>query len=70
MLAPGLLGMQLDRWWKLSVFTPLGFLLGTFLATVALLVLAKKLTPQARGKPLPFDDNNDKPEDEWSDRGS
>ena len=56
MVSPGLLGSALDRRWGTSVFTPAGFLLGIVLATTALLVLAKKLTPPARGNPLPLDD--------------
>ena len=57
MVGPGLIGAALDRRWKSSLCTPAGFLLGMALATTALVVLAQKLAPPARGKPLPFDDD-------------
>jgi len=56
MVGPGLIGAALDRRWGSSFFTPAGFLLGMVLATTSLVVLAQKLAPPARGKPLPFDD--------------
>lgn len=59
MLGPGLVGVWLDRRWGSSLCTPAGFLLGMALATAALVVIAQKLTPPARGKPLPFDDESE-----------
>lgn len=56
MVGPGLFGAWLDRRWGSSLCTPIGFLLGMALATTALVVIAQKLTPPARGKPIPFDD--------------
>lgn len=56
MVGPGLIGAWLDRRWGSSLCTPIGFLLGMALATTALVVIAQKLTPPARGKPIPFDD--------------
>ena len=56
MLAPGALGGLIDRQLGTSIFTPAGFLLGLALAMVALVILAKKLAPPARGKPIPFED--------------
>ena len=52
MVGPGVLGRLADRYWGTSFFMPAGFLLGIVLATLALLVLAQKLAPVARGKPL------------------
>lgn len=56
MVGPGLFGAWLDHRWGSSFFTPAGFLLGMALATTALIVIAQKLTPPARGKPLAEDD--------------
>ena len=56
MVGPGLVGAALDRRWGSSLCTPAGFLLGIVLATTALVVLAQKLAPAARGKPLPLED--------------
>ncbi len=62
MVVPGLIGAALDRRWGSSIFTPAGFLLGMALATIALIVLAQKLAPPARGKPLPLDDDHESQE--------
>ena len=67
MVGPGLVGAWLDRRWGSSLCTPAGFLLGMVLATTALVVLAQKLTPPARGKPLPFDDSDDAAHDDSDD---
>ncbi len=56
MVGPGLIGAWLDRRWGSSLCTPAGFLLGMALATTALVVIAQKLAPAARGKPLPLED--------------
>jgi hypothetical protein len=57
MAGPGLLGSLLDSRLGTSFLAPLGSLLGIGLATSLLLILAKKLTPPARGKPLGPDDD-------------
>lgn len=67
MVGPGLIGAWLDRRWGTSLCTPAGFLIGMVLATTALIVIAQKLTPPARGKPLPFDDSNDDAMDDSDD---
>ncbi|MEZ6138264.1 MAG: hypothetical protein R3C53_25555 [Pirellulaceae bacterium] len=59
MAVPGLIGVQIDRWLKTTMFTPAGFGLGIVVAVAALLVLSKKLTPPAGGKPIPFDDEEE-----------
>ncbi|MCC7333669.1 MAG: AtpZ/AtpI family protein [Pirellulaceae bacterium] len=59
MVGPGLVGAALDRHWGSSFWTPAGFLLGMALATTALVALAQKLAPPGRGKPLPFDNDDD-----------
>jgi hypothetical protein len=56
MVSPGLLGMWLDGRMNTRLFTPVGFLFGIVLATTLLLILAQKFAPPARGKPLPFED--------------
>jgi len=63
MLGPGLLGRGLDRRLGTQFLTPIGFVLGTVLATFILILLARKLTPPARGDPLPFDDDDDQEQD-------
>lgn len=67
MVGPGLIGAWLDRRWGTSLCTPAGFLIGMVLATTALIVIAQKLTPPARGKPLPFDDTDDDAPDDSDD---
>ncbi len=67
MVGPGLLGAALDRRWGSSLWTPAGFLLGMALATTALVILAQKLAPAARGEPLPFDDDVDSHENHEND---
>lgn len=52
MVAPGLVGAYLDRRWEKSFLSPLGFGLGLIMGTVGLIVLARRLTPPAGGKPL------------------
>lgn len=59
MVGPGMLGAALDRRWHTSFCTPIGFVCGMILATAALLVLAQKFTPTARGKPLPEDEDDE-----------
>lgn len=58
MVSPGVLGTFLDRKCGTKLFTPIGFLLGMALATFILILLARKLTPVARGEPIPFDDED------------
>ncbi len=62
MVGPGILGSLVDRWLKLSIFTPIGFGIGITLATVALLVLAKHFIPDAKGKSLTDADFDDEGE--------
>ena len=58
MVGPGLLGSFLDQRLGTSFLTPTGFALGIAFATCALIFLARKLTPPARGRPIPFDELN------------
>ncbi len=58
MVSPGAVGSMLDNRFGTRFLTPAGFLFGIVLATTLLLILAKKLTPAAGGKPLPFDDED------------
>ncbi len=67
MVSPGLIGMFFDRRLGTSLLMPIGFLIGTALATVSLLVLAQKLAPPAGGTPLPFDDPPDSDDDNSDD---
>lgn len=53
MVAPGLVGMWLDKRFGTAIFGPVGFVLGMGLSTLVLVVLAQKLMPPARGQPLP-----------------
>ncbi len=59
MVSPGLIGLFFDRRLGTQFLTPAGFLIGTVLATVSLLVLAQKLAPPAAGTPLPFEDEEE-----------
>ena len=63
MVGPAFVGNYLDRRFGTMIFAPAGLVLGMLLGTSLLLLLANKLTPAARGNPLPLDD--DRPEDEW-----
>lgn len=63
MIAPGLLGSVLDKRMGTRVLTPIGFLIGMLLGTTALVVLAKHMSPPARGRPLPTDDEPSEPRD-------
>lgn len=56
MVGPGLLGSWLDSLFEISFLTPVGFAFGIFFATVLLLIYAKQFTPEAKGEPLPFED--------------
>ncbi len=67
MVSPGLIGMFFDKRLGTQFLTPAGFVIGTVLATVSLLVIAQKLTPPAGGAPLPYDDK-DEGEDDNEDR--
>lgn len=64
MVSPGLIGMFFDKRLGIQFLTPVGFLIGTALATVSLLVIAQKLAPPAGGAPIPYkdEDENDKEE--------
>ena len=61
MVGPGLLGAMADKKLGTGFLSPLGFVVGLVVGTIGLVVLAKRLTPPAAGKPLPFegDDRND-----------
>ncbi len=52
---PGLLGAMADKKLGTGFLSPLGFVIGLVVGTVGLVVLAKRLTPPAAGKPLPFE---------------
>ncbi len=58
MVGPGWLGSLLDQRWGTSYLAPGGFALGMLLATAALVLLARKLAPPARGRALPWDDES------------
>jgi undecaprenyl pyrophosphate phosphatase UppP len=60
MVSPGLIGMFFDKKLGTQFLTPTGFVIGTVLATVALLVIAQKFTPTAGGAPIPHEDEDDK----------
>ena len=59
MVGPGLIGSWLDKQLDVSYFTPLGFACGIFFATILLIFYAKQFTPDAKGRPIPFDDEED-----------
>ena len=61
MTAPGLAGSYLDRQLGTSIFALLGFGLGLLLGTTGLLVLARHLTPTARGPTPPPDGDSARP---------
>lgn len=56
MVLPGILGSMLDRRLGTTFLAPIGFGLGLTAGTAGLLVLVKRFSPPARGKPLPWDD--------------
>lgn len=58
MVGPGLLGSWADKKFNTKWFAPLGILVGLTLATVVLILIAKKLTPPARGEPIAFEDDD------------
>lgn len=58
MVLPGIVGSMLDRRFGTSFFALLGFLLGLVVGTTGLVVLAKRFSPQARGKPLAWEDDD------------
>lgn len=68
MLLPGLAGSFADRKLDTNFLTPIGTIMGMVFAVGMLLLLAKKLTPPARGKPIPFED--EKGNDPWDDEPS
>jgi|LakMenEpi03Aug12_release.lakeMendotaPanAssembly.Ray.scaffolds.fasta_scaffold06703_5 hypothetical protein len=58
MAGPGIIGSIADRRYGTSFLALTGFGVGLVLGTVGLLVLAKRFTPRARGKPLAWDDED------------
>ena len=56
MVLPGILGAMLDKRLGTQFISLLGFALGLTAGTVGLLVLAKRFTPPAAGKPLPWEE--------------
>ena len=68
MVGPGFLGSFLDQRLGVRFLTPIGLVLGTVLATFLLLLLARQFTPAARGKPIPFDDEEDMQNDNGADK--
>ena len=67
MVSPGLIGMFFDKRLGTQFLTPTGFVIGTVLATVSLLVIARKLAPPGGGAPIPYEDE-DEGEDDKEDR--
>jgi hypothetical protein len=66
MVLPGVFGAYLDRRWGTTFLAPVGFGLGLLLGTAGLIILAKKLTPTARGNPLPWDESQEQGGDQSS----
>lgn len=64
MLIPGIAGAYLDDQLGTGFLTPIGIALGMAFAMGMLLLLSKKLTPPARGNPIPFEDDEGK--DPWN----
>ncbi len=64
MAGPGLIGSFIDRRFGMRLWTPIGLVVGFVLGTGLLLILARKLTPPARGKPIPFEDAEEEPEED------
>jgi hypothetical protein len=56
MVIPGILGSLADKRLGTGFLAPIGFAIGLAAGTAGLLVLVKRLSPPARGKPLPFSD--------------
>jgi hypothetical protein len=58
MAGPGIVGSIADQRLGTSFLAVTGFAAGLVLGTVGLIILAKRFTPPARGKPLAWDDDN------------
>ncbi|MEC8556017.1 MAG: hypothetical protein VXZ82_13495 [Planctomycetota bacterium] len=65
MVGPGLLGQWLDRRLRTNYLALVGLGVGVTLGTYILILLAKRLTPPARGAPL--SDEQEEVESESSD---
>jgi len=59
MVIPGILGSVLDRRWGTTFLAPVGFGIGLTAGTAGLLVLVKRFSPPAGGKPLPWDEDQE-----------
>lgn len=68
MVTPGVLGAMLDHRFETSFLALLGFALGLVLGTAGLLALAKRFTPPAGGKSLPW--GGDTPSESDADESS
>ena len=56
MVIPGILGSLADKRVGTGFLAPVGFAIGLAAGTAGLLVLVRRLSPPARGKPLPLSD--------------
>lgn len=56
MVLPGVLGAWLDKKFGTSFLTLLGFAIGLLAGLSGLILIARRLTPPARGKPLPAEE--------------
>jgi hypothetical protein len=70
MVLPGILGAYFDKRFGTTLLAPMGFGLGLLLGTVGLVVLAKKLTPPARGSPLAWEEPKESNDAEPNDQAS
>ncbi len=72
MAGPGIIGSIADQRYGTSFLAMTGFGVGLVLGTVGLIVLAKRFTPPARGKPLAWDDEDQelRPDDSGGDSSS
>ncbi len=59
MVGPGILGSYLDQKIGTSFLGMTGFVFGLVVGTIGLLVLARRFTPKARGKPLAWPDDEE-----------
>ena len=59
MIGPGLAGNWLDQRLNTQYLSAIGIFLGLSLGTFILVLLAKNLTPPARGEPIPFEDDEE-----------
>jgi hypothetical protein len=63
MVVPGIIGSLLDQRWGTRFLAPLGFGFGLTAGTAGLLVLVRRFSPPAGGKPLSWDGEGEEEED-------